>query len=174
LLAQHEQFRIEEMSVYARVDTSNANSLAAGARISALYSAVNNSTISTFVDYDSFATADEASFLGRDQMKIRALTGGEFKLIGKYTPRCRLSDTTNSLPAYVPSATTTWINTSYPDLEWLGLNYRITSDSASWGGDSNNCLKVAFRGMKKDVGSLATLSPALRSAVPDPDSDVAI
>lgn len=172
LAAQHEQFRIENIAVYARVDTSNANSLAAGSRISALYSAVNNSTIATYIDYDSFSTPDEAGFLGRDQMKIRSLTGGAFRLIGKYIPRCRLSDTVNSLPAMVPNAHTTWINTTFLDLDWLGMAFRVTSDNASWGGASNNCIKVqyfikakvSFRGMKKDVGSVLNLPSGIRIA----------
>lgn len=179
LAAQHEQYRIENIAVYARVDTSNANSLAAGSRISALYSAVNNSTIATYIDYDSFATPDEAGFLGRDQMKIRSLTGGEFKLIGKYVPRCRLSDATNSLPALVPNARTTWINTTYTDLDWLGMAFRVTSDNASWGGATNNCIKVqyfikakvSFRGMKKDVGSVLSLPSGILLSPPQQSGD---
>lgn len=167
LAAQHEQFRIDKISVYARVDTTNANSLPAGARISALYSAVNNTTMASYIDYDSFTAPTEEDFLGRDQMKIRSLTGGEFKLVANYVPRVRLSDATNSLPALVPHQPNTWINTAYEDLDWLGLALRTTSDSTSWGGDASNSLKiqlfikarVSFRGMKKDVTN-ATLLPS--------------
>jgi hypothetical protein len=121
--------------------------------------------MSTYIDYDSATAPTEQDFLGRDQMKIRSLNGGEFKLIANYTPRCRLSDATNDLPALVPNARSTWINTAYEDLDWLGCALRITTDNIAWGQDSNNCFKVqlfikakvSFRGMKKDVTTLASL-----------------
>jgi hypothetical protein len=176
LAAQHEQFRVDKISIYARVDTSNANLLNPVDRISALYQAANNTTVATYIDYDSFNAPTEADFLGRDQMKIRSLTGGEFKLISNFTPRVRLSDATNSLPALVPHQPNTWINTQYEDLDWLGCALRITCDSSSWGDTSTSALKiqlfikarVSFRGMKKDsTTSLQLPSGLALSYVPD-------
>jgi hypothetical protein len=119
------------------------------------------------VDYDSFSAPTEATFLGRDAMKIRALTPGSFKLVANYAPRVRLSDASNDLPALVPHKQTTWISTDFPDLDWLGLNLRLTQDSPFWGVDSNNCAKVqlfikahvTFRGLKKDPSTTQVSLP---------------
>lgn len=174
LAAQHEQFRIDKISIYARPDVTNINGLVGGARIGALYSAVNNSTVSTYIDYDSVTAPVEQDFLGRDQMKIRSLAGGEFKLVANYAPRCRLSDATNDLPALVPNARSTWINTQFEDLDWLGCALRLTTDNISWGADANNCYKVqlfikakvSFRGMKKDVPALQSLPSGIITSGP--------
>lgn len=166
LTNQYEQFRITRVSVYARPDTTNQNGIPAAGRVPALQTAQNNVTVSTYVDYDSFSTPAEADFLGRDGMKIRSLPGGAFRLIASYSPKCRLSDATNNLPALVPNAP--WINTAYADLDWLGLAIRSTQDSPFWGTASTNALKVQlfikatvrFRGLKKPTGTVA-LQPAL-------------
>jgi len=165
LIGQYEQFRISNVRVYARTDCSNQLGLPPLSRLLATYSLAEYATIATFVDYDSFAAPTEASFLGRDAMKIRALKPGTFTLCANYAPRCRLSDATNSLPALVPHASTTWISTEYSDLDWLGLNLRCTQDSPFWGTDSNDCAKVQlfikasveFRGLKKDQGLVLSL-----------------
>lgn len=166
LAGQYEQFRIDRIRVYARADSSNVANIGAQGRLLATYQLANYSTIATFVDYDSFAAPTEASFLGRDAMKIRSLTGGQFRLCANYAPRCRLSDATNNLPALVPHQRTTWISTAYADLDWLGINIRVTQDSPYFGLDANNCAKcqlfikasVTFRGLKKDATNSALLT----------------
>jgi len=171
LVDQYEQFRIDRIRVYARSDSTNIANLAAPGRFPALYGLANYSTIATFVDYDSFSAPTEASFLGRDAMKIRALSPGTFRLIANYAPRCRLSDATNNLPALVPHQQTTWISTDFSDLDWLGLNVRCTQDSPYWGIASNNAAKVqffikasvSFRGLKKENSSTVAISN-----LPDP------
>lgn len=166
LAGQYEQFRIDRIRVYARADSTNVANLGAQGRLLATYQLANFATIATFVDYDSFAAPTEASFLGRDAMKIRSLTGGQFRLIANYAPRCRLSDATNNLPALVPHQRTTWISTAFADLDWLGLNIRVTQDSPYFGLDANNAAKcqlfikasVTFRGLKKDATNAALLT----------------
>jgi hypothetical protein len=79
----------------------------------------------------------------------------------------------------VPNARTTWINTTYTDLDWLGMAFRVTSDNASWGGATNNCIKVqyfikakvSFRGMKKDVGSVLSLPSGILLSPPQQSGD---
>jgi len=141
-------------------------------RFLAVYSLANYATIASYVDYDSFSAPSEQTFLGRDAMKIRSLTPGNFKLVANYAPRVRLSDANNSLPALVPHKQTTWISTDFADLDWLGLNLRIAQDCPFWGTDSTTCAKVqlfvkatvVFRGLKKDSGVAVTSNYAL----PDP------
>lgn len=169
LLDQYEQFRIDNIRVYARTDSSNVLGVNPVGRLLATYSLAEFSTIATFVDYDSFTAPTESSFLGRDAMKIRSLSPGTFRLIGNYSPRCRLSDASNDLPALVPHQSTTWISTDFADLDWLGLNIRCTQDSPIWGTDSNNCAKVQlfikasvkFRGLKKDQSNLIVAPVAI-------------
>jgi len=172
LIQQYEQFRISRIRVYARTDCANMLALNPLGRLLATYSLAEYSTIASFVDYDSFAAPTEQSFLGRDAMKIRSIRPGNFTLVASYAPRCRLSDATNSLPALVPHATTTWISTDYSDLDWLGLNLRCTQDSPLWGTATNDCAKVQlfvkadvmFRGLKKDqtfAVALPTLDPTI-------------
>lgn len=165
LADQYEQFRIQKIAVYARADAANQPQVTAQGRLLSTYTLANYSTIATYVDYDSFAAPTEASFLGRDAMKIRSLSPGNFKLVASYAPRVRLSDAVNSLPALVPHKQTTWISTDFVDLDWLGLNLRVTQDSPYWGTDANNCAKcqlfikatVVFRGLKKDNGAVLAL-----------------
>lgn len=160
LTGQYEQFRIERIRVYARPDTTNLAGLPSQVgRFTALYAGTNNTTAATYVDYDSFSAPTEQSFLTRDAMKIRALAGGDFRLIANYVPRCRLSDTNNSAPALYPHHNTTWISTDFADLDWLGLAMRYTCDSPVWNTGTNDCMKVqlfvkcvvTFRGLKKDT-----------------------
>lgn len=161
LTSQYDQFRIRNISVYARPDTANASNFTAG-QFNALYSAVNTTTISSYIDYDTFASPTEATFLGRDSMKIRSLPGGKFTLVANYSPRVRMSDAVNNLPALVPP-TTSWISTEFADLDWLGLALRTTCDGAAWGVDANNCLRIQlfikatvdFRGMSKPADSVS-------------------
>jgi hypothetical protein len=165
LLQQYEQFRIDRIRVYARTDSSNVLGVNPVGRLLATYSLAESSTLATVIDDDSFSAPTESSFLGRDAMKIRSLSPGTFKLIGNYSPRCRLSDASNDLPALVPHQSTTWISTEFADLDWLGLNIRATQDSPIWGVDTNNCAKVQlfikasvqFRGLKKDQTQLISI-----------------
>jgi hypothetical protein len=151
--------------VYARTDSTNIGAVLPQGRFLALYGLAEYATIASFVDYDSFTAPTEASFLGRDAMKIRSLSPGEFRLVANYSPRCRLSDATNNLPALVPHQQTTWISTDFADLDWLGLNIRCTQDSPYWGIDANNSAKVqlfikasvSFRGLKKEPSSLSAV-----------------
>jgi hypothetical protein len=160
LLAQYEQFRIRGIKVYARSDSTNLGGVNPGARFLAAYQLAEFSTIATYIDYDSFSAPTESDFLGRDAMKIRSLRPGQFNLIAAYVPRVRLSDVANNLPALVPQNNSTWISCSFADLDWLGLNLRITQDCPFWGLDAGNCARaqlfikadVEFRGLKKDVG----------------------
>lgn len=161
LAAQYDQFRIRHISIYARPDTANSSNFTAG-QFNALYTAVNTTTVSSYVDYDTFAAPTESTFLGRDSMKIRSLPGGKFTLVANYSPRVRMSDAVNNLPALVPP-TTSWISTEFADLDWLGLALRLTCDGGAWGVDANNCLRVQlfikatvdFRGMTKPNDTLA-------------------
>lgn len=169
LVNQYEQFCITGFQVYARPDTANQSQVPPQGRVAAIYTAANNTTISTYVDYDSTGAPNEQAFLGRDAMKIRSLRGGEFRLIATYRPRCRLSDATNSLPAVVNHSQ--WINTAYADLDWLGLAIRSAQDSPFWGTDASDCMKVQlfikahvrFRGLKKPDSSVSLANPITQS-----------
>lgn len=174
LANQYDQYQIVNFQVYARPDTANQTGLNAINRFPAIYTAANNTTVSTYVDYDSFSAPNEQDFLGRDALKIRCLSGGNYKLIATYKPRVRFSDgSVNQLPALV--TTNQWVNSQYTDLQWLGLAMRFTSDSGLWGSDASNCLKVQlfvkatvrFRGLKKPNSNVALASPIVTSSNTD-------
>jgi hypothetical protein len=170
LVNQYDQYQITNFEVYARPDTVNQVNLNAINRFAAIYTAANNTTVSTYVDYDSYSAPNEQQFLGRDALKIRSLAGGTYRLIAKYRPRVRFSDSVNNLPALVTN--NQWVNSEFADLDWLGLAMRFTSDSGLWGNDATNCLKVQlfikatvrFRGLKKPSSTVALSNPVTTSS----------
>lgn len=150
LVNSYEQYRVRKIDVFMKPDITKADGLASADRLVAIQSALNTTTIYSYVDYDTLSVPTEQTILGRDSLKIRALDPHAFRKIASFTPRTKNGDTGVVYPA------STWYSTENANLRFLGLAFRATQDSSLWGTTASDAAAVTisykyhleFRGLK--------------------------
>lgn len=161
----YEQFRVKNIQIFCRPNTSNINAVASTDRILAIIGANTSTTVASYVDYDTLTAPDERKILARDDLKIRVLDPTRFTKVADFRPRVYYTSTKTVWPL------DTWFScTDAGDVEWTGWQARIAQDSPLWGTSSSSSARISlyivmaveFKGLKADV------LPALSLPIDEP------